>query len=67
MFISQIGNIEPVYIELDGWNEDISQCNMFENLPKNAQKYVKQLEVLLDHMISYIGVGDKIHQYIAKS
>ena len=27
----------PVYEELDGWWEDISQCRTFEDLPENAQ------------------------------
>ena len=30
----------PVYEFLDGWGEDISGCRTFEDLPKNAQRYV---------------------------
>ena len=36
----------PVYEEFDGWAEDITGCRSFEDLPKNAQTYVKAVEAL---------------------
>lgn len=45
------------YEELDGWDEDISKCKTFEELPVNAQKYVLRLEELLGTHIKWIGVG----------
>jgi|GEM_PF-876316 len=59
-------SIKPVYIELDGWEGDISGCRTCDQLPLNAQKYVAKLEELLDHKIGFIGVGDKIDTYILK-
>ena len=47
----------PVYEELDGWWEDISQCRTFEDLPKNAQQYVLRVEELIGARVSAIGVG----------
>ncbi|MEY9926891.1 adenylosuccinate synthase [Catenulispora sp. GP43] len=47
----------PVYEELPGWTEDISGCKSFEDLPKNAQAYVKALEDMSGAPISAIGVG----------
>jgi len=47
----------PVYEELPGWTEDISGCKTFEDLPKNAQSYVKALEEMSGAPISAIGVG----------
>ena len=47
----------PVYEELPGWTEDISGCKSFEDLPKNAQAYVKALEEMSGAPISAIGVG----------
>ncbi|MBS2533537.1 adenylosuccinate synthase [Catenulispora sp. NF23] len=47
----------PVYEELPGWTEDISGCKTFEDLPKNAQSYVKALEDMSGAPISAIGVG----------
>ncbi|HEU0130910.1 MAG TPA: adenylosuccinate synthase [Mycobacteriales bacterium] len=47
----------PVYEELPGWDEDISGARELEDLPKNAQAYVKALEELSGAPISAIGVG----------
>ena len=47
----------PVYEELDGWWEDISECRTFEDLPKNAQQYVLRVEELIGARVSAIGVG----------
>jgi adenylosuccinate synthase len=49
----------PIYEELDGWWEDISTCRTFEDLPANAQAYVKAVEAMSGARISVIGVGPK--------
>ena len=33
----------PVYEELDGWWEDVSKARTFDDLPVNAQRYVRRL------------------------
>jgi adenylosuccinate synthase len=48
---------KPIYEYLDGWTEDISNCKKFEELPVNAQKYVKYLEEISGAPMSAIGVG----------
>lgn len=48
---------KPVYEELPGWQEDISGAKSFEDLPVNAQSYVKALEQMSGARISAIGVG----------
>ncbi|GAA1512522.1 adenylosuccinate synthase [Streptomyces synnematoformans] len=47
----------PVYEMLPGWSEDISKATTFEELPKNAQAYVKALEEMSGAPVSAIGVG----------
>jgi len=47
----------PVYDELPGWDEDITEVRSFADLPKSAQSYVKALEELSGAPISAIGVG----------
>ena len=32
--------LQPVYEELDGWSQDISQVRCFRDLPENARRYV---------------------------
>ncbi len=48
---------EPVYEEMPGWFEDLRHCRTFDELPANAQAYVKRLEELAGARISVIGVG----------
>ncbi|OPF70379.1 adenylosuccinate synthase [Streptomyces antioxidans] len=48
---------KPVYETLPGWSEDITQAKTFDQLPKNAQKYVQALEEMSGAPISAIGVG----------
>ncbi|MCK8669640.1 adenylosuccinate synthase [Rhodococcus sp. HM1] len=54
---TDIHHAKPIYEEMPGWWEDISQCRTFEELPKNAQNYVLRLEELSGARISCIGVG----------
>jgi adenylosuccinate synthase len=48
---------QPIYEEFDGWTEDICAARKFEDLPTNAQKYVRKLEEISGCRISVIGVG----------
>jgi len=47
----------PVYDEMPGWFEDLRGCRTFDELPANAQAYVRRLEELSGARISVIGVG----------
>lgn len=55
---------KPVYIELEGWNCDISACRKFEELPGAAQDYVKYIEKATGCPIQYISVGAEREEYI---
>ncbi|WP_026459884.1 adenylosuccinate synthase [Schaalia suimastitidis] len=54
---SSFHHAAPIYEELPGWIEDISDVRRFEDLPTNAQAYVLRLEELCRCRISSIGVG----------
>ncbi len=47
----------PIYENLPGWWEDISECRTVEELPANAQAYVRRVEELSGARISAVGVG----------
>lgn len=49
--------VSPVYKELPGWEEDISNCSSWKNLPANAQKYVEFIEEELDVPVKILSVG----------
>lgn len=48
---------KPVYIEMDGWSEDITGCRKFGELPDAAQKYVNKIQELVGYKIKYVSVG----------
>lgn len=54
---SDFHHARPVYEELPGWTEDITGCRSFEELPVNAQRYVRRLEELMGSRVSVVGVG----------
>ncbi|MBV6479762.1 MAG: Adenylosuccinate synthetase [Ignavibacteria bacterium] len=58
---------KPKYIELQGWDEDISGCRDFEKLPENAKKYILKIEELIGFKIKYISVGPERESLILKS
>ncbi|WP_188188731.1 adenylosuccinate synthase [Nonomuraea sp. SYSU D8015] len=47
----------PIYEEFPGWQEDITSAKSFDDLPPNAQAYVRALEEMSGAPISAIGVG----------
>ena len=48
---------KPVYEMFDGWTEDITGARRFEELPKNAQLYIRALEELSGAPFSSVGIG----------
>ncbi len=49
--------LEPVYETYDGWMKKTSDIKDFEDLPKNAKKYIKKIEELLEVPVCIISVG----------
>ncbi|MGX6403355.1 adenylosuccinate synthase [Dermabacter hominis] len=54
---TEFHHAKPVYETMPGWSEDISKARTFEQLPIEAQNYVRRLEELAGCRISAIGVG----------
>jgi len=72
-------NLKPIYRELPGWSEDISDIREFNNLPINAQHYIAALyasclsianeglvscSTMQFPRIQFIGVGPKQEQVV---
>jgi len=53
---------EPVYEELNGWNENLDGIKNLENLPENAKKYIKRIEELMEIPISIVSIGPERNQ-----
>jgi adenylosuccinate synthase len=54
---SDFHHAKPIYENFPGWEEDITGCRTFADLPKNAQDYIVALEKISGARISAIGVG----------
>lgn len=54
---TEFHHAKPIYEYLDGWTDDISGCRTFDQLPKNAQRYVEALEQMSGTRIWAVGVG----------
>lgn len=55
--LEELAQCKPIYEELDGWTEDISDAKDFYDLPIAAQNYVRRIEELCECKVSSIGVG----------
>lgn len=59
-----LANAKPVYEYHEGWKCDISNCRRFEDLPIQAQNYVRYIEKATNCRIKYVSVGADREQYI---
>ncbi len=50
-------NIEPIYEEISGWEEDITKIKSFTDLPQNFKNYINFLEDSLNVKIKIVSVG----------
>jgi adenylosuccinate synthase len=59
-----LSECEPVYEELASWSEELGGCREWDDLPRNAQRYVRFLEEALHVPVSLISVGRAFEQTI---
>ncbi|WP_256023662.1 adenylosuccinate synthetase [Corynebacterium sp. CCUG 70398] len=64
---SEFHHAEPIFETMPAWDEDITGCRTFEELPQRAQDYVLRLEELSGAPMSYIGVGPGRDQTIVRN
>ena len=62
--IEIIEELEPVYKELAGWSEDISEAKELKDLPPQAQDYLKLISDELEVKIMAVSVGKEREQII---
>lgn len=55
-FPSNLENIKPIYVELDGWDES-KGVTTWDKLPSNAKKYIEFIEENIGVKIKYISTG----------
>jgi adenylosuccinate synthase len=62
--ISAFMAAKPQFEELPGWQGDSSGARKFEDLPENAQRYVKRVGELIGKPIEIVSVGPEREQVI---
>lgn len=55
--LKELAECTPIYEELPGWSEDITECRTLAELPENARNYVHRISELVGVRISTFSVG----------
>ncbi len=58
---------DPVYENISGWSEDISECREWNELPAACQAYVQRIEELIGLPVGLISVGPGRKQVIPRN
>ena len=57
-----LDNVKPVFEVLPGWEEDLTGCTSWEQLPENCRKYIERIEEILGVKAGFISVGPDRNQ-----
>jgi adenylosuccinate synthase len=57
---------EPIYEDLPGWGEDITEVSRYEDLPQAARDYVDVLEEQAGTPVTWVSVGPKRSQTLVR-
>ncbi|NWG28178.1 MAG: adenylosuccinate synthase [Ignavibacteriaceae bacterium] len=57
--VEQLSAVRPIFEVLDGWNEDISNCLSYDDLPARTKEYLKFISKNSGIKIDIISVGPK--------
>lgn len=64
--LNVLAECQPIYVELEGWKEDITACESYEDLPVQAQKYIELIEREVEVPVKIVSVGPKRSQTIIR-
>jgi adenylosuccinate synthase len=60
----QLGDVEPIYETLPGWEAPTSEARTLEDLPAPARRYLDRIEELTETPIRMVSVGTRRSQII---
>ncbi len=63
---TKLYDYEPVYEELEGWEENITNVRTYDELPVNAKKYIEFIENYLGINVYLVSVGPERSQNIIR-
>ena len=62
--VAELEKCQPVYEEMPGWGVPITEVRRFKDLPKQAQKYLKRIEELMQCSVNMACCGPSREQVI---
>ncbi len=62
--LSVLENCEPLYEEMEGWDEDLAGIKSAEQLPPNALRFINRLEELTGVPVWIVSVGPQRDMYL---
>ncbi len=65
--IEELADCQPIYIEMEGWDEDISRMTSYDQLPQAVKAYIAKVEELCGVPVSNIGIGPDRAQNIERA
>ena len=65
--ISRLARCKPVLIEMDGWNEDLTNARSIDEFPEAAKAYIRKIEELTGIPVGIVSVGPDRTQTITLS
>lgn len=64
--IEKLQNCTPVYDQLPGWQQSISEARSWQDLPENTQNYIRHLEKIVGIPVKFISVGKDREEIIQR-
>ncbi|MGB5792399.1 adenylosuccinate synthase, partial [Poseidonibacter sp.] len=64
--LTVLAECKPVYEVLEGWQEDITNCASYDELPKQAKAYIEFIEKNVGVPVKIVSVGPKRDQTIIR-
>ncbi len=64
--LEELAQCQPVYEEVAGFDEDISSCRSFEELPEACKRYINKLEEVCGCPVKMVGVGPSREQNLER-
>ena len=64
---SRLGQCEPVYEEMPGWDSPTASATRMEQLPENAVAYMKRIEELVGCQVKVVSTGPSREETILRS
>ncbi|MBR1899367.1 MAG: adenylosuccinate synthase [Oscillospiraceae bacterium] len=64
--LEELAECKPIYEDFPGFDDDISACRTFDELPETCRKYIERLEELCECRVCMVGVGPDREQQIER-